>query len=125
MVEHPLTLIHQPSGQGSNSPSLSPTCNSAFGYSAPHMIEHEILYHQLCSIYPITHQFMKAVKLIPCIQHNPYASRKPKATPIGVVVSSKEEAVLATLEGMAEAIEDGEEHSVFHQGEKDTLVILR
>ena len=35
-----------------------------------------------------------------------------------------EEAVLATLKGLVEAIEDGEEPLVFLQGEQDTLVIL-
>lgn len=35
-----------------------------------------------------------------------------------------EEEILATLKGLAEPIEDGEEHSVFRQGEQDTLVIL-
>lgn len=35
-----------------------------------------------------------------------------------------EEVVLATLEGLEEAIEDGEEPLVFQQGEQDTLVIL-
>ena len=34
------------------------------------------------------------------------------------------EAVLVTLEGLAEAIEDGEELPVFQQGKQDTLVIL-
>jgi len=56
---------------------------------------------------------MKAVGLIPDIQYLPYASRKPKSTPTGVVVSSVEEVVLATLKGLAEYIEDGEEPPVF------------
>lgn len=113
MVDHPLTLIHQPSSQGSNSHSLSPTRDSAVGYSSPPNIEHEIPYQHLLSVCPITHQFAKAVGLIPGIQHLPYASRKPKATPTEVVVSSMEEVVLSTVEGLAEAIEDGGEPLVF------------
>lgn len=124
MVEYPLTLIHQPSGQGSNSHSLSPTCDFAVSYSSPPSVEHKILYHQLHSVYPITRQFVKAVGLIPDIHHLTYVSRKSKATPTGVVVSLVEEAALATFQGLAEAIEDGEEPLVFRQCEHDTLVIL-
>ena len=124
MDEQPLTLIHQPSGQGNNSYSLSPTRDSVASYSSLPRIEHEIPYQHIRYIHPITHHFVKAVRLIPSIQHLPYASRKPKATPTGVVVSSVEEAVLATLEGLAKAIEEGEEPLVFWQGEQDTLVIL-
>lgn len=113
MVKRPLTLTHQPSSQGSNSHSLSPTCDFVVGYLSPPRAKHEIPYHQLCFVHPISSQFKKAVELIPGIQHLPYASRKPKATPTAVVVSSVEEAFLATLEGLAEAIEDIEETLVF------------
>ena len=54
MAEIPLALIHQPSSQGSNSHSLSPTHNYVVGYSSPQIISHEISYQHLCSIYPIT-----------------------------------------------------------------------
>jgi len=93
--------------------SLSPTQNFAVGSSSPPRTEHEILYHHLHSVHRITLQFAKIVGLIPGIQPLRYASRKPKATPTGVVVSSIEEAVLATLECLEEAIEDGEEPLVF------------
>jgi len=56
---------------------------------------------------------MKVVKLIPGIQHLPYASKKSKATPTRLFVSLVEEVVIATLQGLAETIEDGEEHLVF------------
>jgi len=62
--------------------------------------------------------------LITGIQHLTYASRKLKTTPTRVFVSSVEEAVLATLEGLAEAIEDRGEPMVFSQGKQDTLMIL-
>jgi len=117
MAECPLTPTHQSSSQGNNSHSLSPTCNSKVGYSSPPRREHEIVYHHLRPIYPITHQITKAIKLIPRIQDLPYASRNPKTTPIGVVVSLMEEAVLATLEGLSEAIENREEPLVFQEGE--------
>lgn len=35
-----------------------------------------------------------------------------------------EEAVLSTLEGLVEVVENREEPSVFRQGEQDTLIIL-
>jgi len=35
-----------------------------------------------------------------------------------------EESFLSTLEGLTEVIKNGEEHPVFQQGERDTLVIL-
>ena len=124
MAERPRTINHQPFAQGSESHSLSPTNDSSIGYFSPPKTEHKIPYHHLHSVYPITRQFLKAVRLIPGIHHVPYASRKPKATPTGVVVSLVEEVVLATLEGMAKAIEDEEETSVFQQGELDILVIL-
>jgi len=80
-----------------------------YGYFSPLRTEHEIPYHHLCSIRPITHQFAKVVRLILGIQHLPYASRKPKSTPTRVIVSSMEEVVLTTLEGLEESIEDREE----------------
>ena len=113
MAEIPLTLIHQPPGQGSNLHSLSPTHDSAIGYSPPPQTGQEISYQHLFSICPITYQFTKGFELIPIIQHLPYTSRKPKITPTRLFVSSVEEAVLATLEGLTEAIEDGEEPLVF------------
>lgn len=60
---------------------------------------------------------MKVVELIPGIQYLPHASKKPKSTPTGVVVSSVEEAVLTSLEGLEEAIEDGEEPPIFFEDE--------
>jgi len=123
-VEHPLTLTHQAFGQGNNLNSLSPTHNSVVGYFSHPSTEHKIAYLHLRSIRPITCQFVKAVKLIPGIQNLPYTSRKPKATPTGVVVSLVVEVIIATLEGLAEAIEDKEEPPLFRQGERDTLVIL-
>ena len=113
MDERPLTLTHQPSSQGSNSHSLSTTHDSAVGYSSPPRTEHEISYQQLRSIRPITHQFKKVVRLIPGIQHLPYALRKAKTTPTGVVVSLVEEVVLATLKVLAEVVENGKEPPVF------------
>jgi len=62
--------------------------------------------------------------LIPGIQQLPYASRKPKTTPTGVVVSLAEEAILATLEDPEEVVEDGDEPPIFRHGERDTLIIL-
>ena len=115
----------QPSSQGSNSHSLSPTHDSTFGYSSLPKIEHEILYHQLHSIRPITRQLVKEFGLILGIQHLPYTSRKPKFTPTGVVVSSVEEAILTTIEALTEAIKYGEEPPVLRQGKQDILVILR
>jgi len=56
---------------------------------------------------------VKEVELIPGIQHLPYASRKPKATPTGAIVSLMEEVVLTTLEGLEEYIQYGEEPSIF------------
>jgi len=53
MVECPLTLTHQPSGQGSNLQSLSPKRDSAFGYFSPPKTEHEIPYHHLRFVRPI------------------------------------------------------------------------
>ena len=98
--------------------------DSAIGYSSPPKIEHEISYQHLRCVHPVAHQFAKAVALIPGVQHLPHTSRKPKATPIGVVVSSVEEAVLATLEGLEEAIEDREEPPIFLKEKQVTLVIL-
>ena len=123
MTKIHLTLTHKSFGQGSNSHSLSH--DSVVGYSSPPIIKHEISYQYLCSFRPITRQFAKADRLIADIQHVPYASKKSKATPTRVVVSLVEEAILATLKGRAEAIEDGEEPLVFRQGEQGTLVILR
>jgi len=82
------------------------------GYFSPPWIEHEIPYHHLRSIFPITCQFLRLFRLISGIQHLPCASRKLKTTPTRVVVSLVEEAVLATLEGLAEAIEDEEDPPV-------------
>ena len=56
---------------------------------------------------------MKAVRLIPDKQHLPRTVRNPKTTPMGFVVSSVEEVVLATLEVLEEAIGDGEEPPIF------------
>lgn len=124
MAESPLTPAHQSFGQGSNSHSLSPTRNFEIGYSSPPRREHEIFYQHLYFVYHITRQFAKEFRLIPGIQDLPYASKKPNTTPIVVVVSSVVEAVLATLEVLAKAIENREEPPVFQQGEQDTLVIL-
>jgi len=113
MAKFPLTPTNKSSGQGSNFHSPSPTHDSVVGYSSPPRIKHEISYQHLRPICPITHQFAKAVKLILGIQHLPYASRKPKITLTWVVVSSVEEVVLSTLEGLLEVVEDKEEPSVF------------
>lgn len=67
---------------------------------------------------------MKSFGLIPSVQYFPHASKKPKATPTGVVVSSMVEAVLATLECLQEAIEDGEEPPMLFEDEQVTLVVL-
>ena len=123
MAKCSLIPIHQSSGQGSNSLSLSPTRNSEVGYSSPPRRQHESSYQHLHFVHPITCQFSKTVELTPGVQDLPYASKKPKTTPKGVV-SSVEEVVLAMLEGLPEAIENEEEPPVFRQGEHDTLVIL-
>lgn len=124
MAKFPLTPTHQSFGQGSNLHSLSPMRDFAVGHFSPPKTKQEIPYQHLRSVHPITCKFTKFVGLIPRIQHLPYTSRKPKTTPTRVVVSSLEEVVLATLEGLAKAIEDGEEPSFFWQGERDTLVVL-
>ena len=122
MVEIPLTLTHQPSGQGSNSQSLSH--DSTVGYSSPPIIEHEISYQHLRSVRPITHQFAKADELILGVKYLPHTSKKPNATPTGVVVLFVEEEVLAILEGLEEFIEDSEEAPIFFEDTEGTLVVL-
>ena len=122
MAEIPLTITHQPSGQGNNLHPLSH--DSAGGYSSPPRIEHEISNQNLRSICPITRQFAKVVRRIPRVQYLPHTSKKTNTTPTGVVVSSVEEAVLATLEGLEEAIEDGEEPPIFYEDGHCTLVVL-
>ena len=47
----------------------------------------------------------------------PYSQNKKNTTPIGLVVSFVEEAILATLEKLAEAMEREEEPPLFHSGE--------
>lgn len=67
---------------------------------------------------------MKEVRLILGVQHLPHTSRKLESTPIEVVVPPMEEAVFATLEGLEEDIEDGEEPSILLEEKQGTLVIL-
>lgn len=109
MAKFPLTHTHQSSGKVTNLHSLSPTHDSEIGYSSPPRCEHEILYQHLHSICIITHHFAKAIRLIPGIKDLPYASRNPNTITTGIVVSSMEEVVLATLEGLEEAVENREE----------------
>ena len=124
MVECPLDPMYPSSGQGSNTNSLSSTRNSEVGYSSPPRPKQEISYHHIRSVRPITRQFAKAVGLIPGVHNLPSSQRKQKTIPTRVVVSSVEEVILATLEELAEVVENEEEPLVFLQGEeiKNTLL---
>lgn len=62
---------------------------------------------------------------MPDRQHLPRVVRKPKATPMSVVISSVKEETFATLEGLGEAIEDENKSPILRQNEQCTLVISR
>lgn len=113
MVVRPTDATIPSFDQGINIHCTSPTCYFQVGNSSQPRLECEISYDQLPAIRPITHQFTKVVGLIPGVIILPYSPNKNKTTSIGIVVSSVEEVVLATLEELADSMEREEEPGYF------------
>lgn len=101
MPDCPTDPTHPSYGQGSNTHSLSPTCNFEVGDFLPFRPEREIMYQHIRVVCPITHQFSKSIGMIPRVYTLPYLQRKKKTTPTGVIVSFVEEAIFTTLQELA------------------------
>jgi len=105
MADKPTDPIIISYGQGSNDRYTSPIHAFEVGDSSQPRPECEIPYDQLRVVHPITRQFTKSIRLIPGVISLPYSRKKNKTTSIGIVVSTLEEAVLCTLEELADSME--------------------
>lgn len=93
--------------QGNNIPCTSPTHIPKFGDSSQPSLgqPYKISCDQIWAIFPIPCKFVRAIGLIPKLHNLLHFPKKNLTTPIGIVVSTVEDLVLATLEELEKTVE--------------------